>query len=199
MTKLIGLTGGIATGKSTVSTIIRQAGIPVIDADQVARQVQLPNTVGLTEIVNAFGQQVLLDNGELNRPALGKIVFNDQKARQKLNDIMQPLIRDEIWRQVAALKKQHLPAIILDAPLLFEQHYDEDCDQVIVVFTDREKQLQRLMARDHYSQDEALNRIKAQLSLADKEKKADILIDNNGDELQLQKQVASLINKLKNN
>lgn len=197
MTKLIGLTGGIATGKSTVSTIIRQAGIPVVDADQVARKVQLPNTVGLNQIVAAFGHQILLETGELNRPALAKIVFNNQKARQKLNDIMQPLIRDEIWRQVGVLKKQKLPAIVLDAPLLFEQHYDEDCDQVIVVFTDREKQLVRLMARDHCSQVAALAKIKAQMNLTAKKKRADILIDNNGDELQLQKQVAALVDQLR--
>lgn len=199
MTKLIGLTGGIATGKSTVSTFIRQSGIPVIDADQVARKVQQPQTIGLAKIATAFGRQVLLENGELNRPALAKIVFSDQVARKKLNDIMQPLIRDEIWRQVNKFKKQQLPAIILDAPLLFEQHYDGDCDQIVVVYTDREKQLQRLMARDHCSQEEALARIKAQMSLAVKKKRADILINNNGDEIQLKKQVVTLIDQLRNN
>lgn len=105
MTKIVGLTGGIATGKTTVSTILRQAGIPVIDADQVARQVQAPDSVGLTRIVKVFGPKVLLPTGELNRQALAKIVFNDKEALKKLNEILQPLIYDAIFAQVNTLKK----------------------------------------------------------------------------------------------
>lgn len=197
MTKIIGLTGGIATGKTTVSNILRQAGIPVIDADQVARRTQQPNSIGLTRIAKAFGPQVLLPTGELNRPALAKIVFNHPAARQKLNDLIQPLIRDEMFARVAALKKQKLPWIVLDVPLLFEQHYAEDCDLVVVVYTTPKVQLERLMARDHCSEQAARARIQAQMSLADKLKQADFAINNDGDQVALQKQVASLINQLK--
>ncbi|MBB1080090.1 dephospho-CoA kinase [Limosilactobacillus sp. STM2_1] len=198
MTKIIGLTGGIATGKTTVSTILRQAGIPVIDADQVARRVQMPASVGLARIVKTFGSRVLLPNGELNRPALARIVFNDQQARQKLNDILQPLIWDEIFARVTALKKQKIPVIVLDVPLLFEQHYDKECDQVIVVYTSPQIQLRRLMTRDHSSEKAAQARIAAQMSLSEKVMRADYVINNNSDQVALQKQVASLINQLKN-
>ena len=197
MTKIVGLTGGIATGKTTVSNILRQAGIPVIDADQVARQVQTPDSVGLTRIVKVFGPKVLLPTGELNRPALAKIVFNDKEALKKLNEILQPLIYDAIFVQADTLKKQGIPLVVLDVPLLFEQHYDEDCDYVVVVYTDPQKQLKRLMARDHCSKKEAQARIAAQMPLSEKEARADFKINNNGDQVALQKQVASLINQLK--
>ena len=179
MTKIVGLTGGIATGKTTVSNILRQAGIPVIDADQVARQVQKPDSVGLTRIVKVFGPKVLLPTGKLNRPALAKIVFNDKEA------------------QADTLKKQGVPLVVLDVPLLFEQHYDEDCDYVVVVYTDPHNQLKRLMARDHCSKEEAQVRIAAQMPLSEKEALADFKINNNGDQAALQKQVASLIKQLK--
>ncbi|MDY3300425.1 MAG: dephospho-CoA kinase [Limosilactobacillus reuteri] len=197
MTKIVGLTGGIATGKTTVSNILRQAGIPVIDADQVARQVQTPDSVGLTRIVKVFGPKVLLPTGELNRPALAKIVFNDKEALKKLNEILQPLIYDVIFAQADTLKKQEIPLVVLDAPLLFEQHYDEDCDYVVVVYTDPQTQLKRLMARGHCSKEEAQARIAAQMPLSEKEARADFKINNNGDQTALQKQVASLINQLK--
>lgn len=199
MTKIVGLTGGIATGKTTVSNILRQAGIPVIDADQVARQVQAPASVGLTRIVKLFGPKVLLPTGELNRPALATIVFNDKEALNKLNEILQPLIYDAIFSQANTLKKQGISLVVLDIPLLFEQHYDKDCDYVVVVYTDPQTQLKRLMARDNYSEEDAQARIDAQMPLSEKEAQADFKINNNGDQAMLQKQVASLINQLKAN
>ncbi|GGI63693.1 dephospho-CoA kinase [Limosilactobacillus caviae] len=197
MTKIIGLTGGIATGKTTVSNILRQAGIPVIDADEVARQVQTPDSVGLTRIVKVFGPKVLLPTGELNRPALAKIVFNNKEALKRLDDLLQPLIHDKIFARATALKKQGLPLVVLDVPLLFEQHYDEDCDYVVVVYTDQQTQLKRLMTRDHCSEQAARARIAAQFPLADKIEQADFKINNNGDQVELQKQIASLIKQLK--
>ena len=179
MTKVIGLTGGIATGKTTVSNLFRQAGIPVIDADLVARQVQTPDSIGLTRLVKAFGAQILLPTGQLNRAALGKIIFNSIQARQKLNEIMQPLIWDELWQQVTHFKRQNLPLVVIDVPLLFEQHYDEQCDYVVVVYTDKAIQLTRLMARDNSTKEEALARINAQLPLAKKAALADRVINNN--------------------
>lgn len=193
----MGLTGGIATGKTTVSNILRQSGIPVIDADQVARQVQLPNSPGLLQIAATFGSQVLLPTGELDRSALAKIVFNNEQARQKLNDIVQPLIREEIWQRVTVLKKQQIPWIVLDIPLLFEQHYDDDCDLIVVVYTDSQIQLKRLMLRDNCSEKAAQARIAAQMPLVDKIAKADIKINNDGSQQMLQKQVSTLISRLK--
>lgn len=197
MTKVIGLTGGIATGKTTVSNFFRQAGTPVIDADQVARKVQGPASQGLKQIVKTFGEQVLLPNGKLNRPALGEIVFSQPAARRKLDDLLQPLIREEIYSQLALLKEQKIPLIVLDIPLLFEQHYDKDCDLVVVVYTDAQTQLQRLMDRDNSSVASARARINAQMPLTDKVSLADIVINNDGDHLALQKQVGQLIKELK--
>lgn len=198
MTKVIGLTGGIATGKTTVSNLFRQAGIPVIDADLVARQVQTPDSIGLTRLVKAFGAQILLPTGQLNRAALGKIIFNSIQARQKLNEIMQPLIWDELWQQVTHFKRQNLPLVVIDVPLLFEQHYDEQCDYVVVVYTDKAIQLTRLMARDNSTKEEALARINAQLPLAKKAALADRVINNNVQEPELHQQVAQLISDLQN-
>lgn len=196
MTKVIGLTGGIATGKTTVSSLFRQAGIPVIDADLVARQVQAPDSIGLTRLTKAFGPQILLPTGQLNRAALGKIIFNSTQSRQKLNEIMQPLIWDELWQQVAHFKRQNLPLVVIDVPLLFEQHYNEQCDYVVVVYTDKATQLARLMARDNSTREEALARIDAQLPLAKKAALADRVINNNGQESELHQQVAQLISDL---
>lgn len=199
MTKVIGLTGGIATGKTTVSNMFRQAGIPVIDADQVAKRIQAPNTEALSRIAAAFGPQILLPTGELNRLALGKIVFNNPKARERLNEIMQPLICDEINRQVKVFKEARVPLIVLDVPLLFEEGYNEQCDLVIVVYTDLQTQLQRLMERNHYDRESAKARINSQMSLATKKSYADILINNAGNKEQLQKLVAALIGRLVDN
>ena len=116
---------------------------------------------------------------------------------KKLNEILQPLIYDAIFAQADTLKKQGIPLVVLDVPLLFEQHYDEDCDYVVVVYTDPQTQLKRLMARDHCSEEEAQARIAAQMPLSEKEARADFKINNNGDQVALQKQVASLINQLK--
>src|SRR5699024_67178 len=123
MTKLIGLTGGIATGKSTVSTLLRLSGYPVIDADQLVRQLQTAHSKGLGRLTAVFGSGILNADQTLNRQTLGSLGFSDQTKLAKLNMVMQPLIRDEIWRQVKNYQKQQIPYVILDAPLLFEENY----------------------------------------------------------------------------
>ena len=155
MTKLIGLTGGIATGKSTVSTLLRLSGYPVIDADQLVRQLQTAHSKGLERLTAVFGSGILNADQTLNRQALGSLVFSDQTKLAKLNMVMQPLIRDEIWRQVKNYQKQQIPYVILDAPLLFEENYADECDLVVVVATDHQIQVQRLLKRNGYSQAEA--------------------------------------------
>lgn len=199
MTKLIGLTGGIATGKSTVSTLLRLSGYPVIDADQVVRQLQAAHSKGLERLTAVFGSGILNADQTLNRQALGSLVFSDQTKLAKLNMIMQPLIREEIWRQVKNYQKQQIPYVILDAPLLFEEHYTDECDLVVVVATNHQIQVQRLMKRNGYSQTEAEQRIDSQMPLAKKKQLADIVIDNNGSKEELKRQVAGLIDQMHNN
>ena len=199
MTKLIGLTGGIATGKSTVSTLLRLSGYPVIDADQLVRQLQTAHSKGLERLTAVFGSGILNADQTLNRQALGSLVFSDQTKLAKLNMVMQPLIRDEIWRQVKNYQKQQIPYVILDAPLLFEENYADECDLVVVVATDHQIQVQRLMKRNGYSQAEAEQRIDSQMLLAEKKRLADIVIDNNGSKEELKRQVAGLIDQMHNN
>lgn len=196
MTQVVGLTGGIASGKSTVSRLLSQVGFPIIDADLVAHRLQQPGQPGFERLVEQFGRSLVAMDGSLDRQRLGQLVFNDQAARSQLNQVMQPLIRDAIMGQLASLKNAVVPTIILDAPLLFEQGYDEDCNLVVVVTVDKATQLARLMERDGLSQAAARARVAAQMPLNEKAARADIVIDNNGDYDHLRQQVARLVKRL---
>lgn len=197
MTKIIGLTGGIASGKSTVSALLRQAGIPVIDADQVARQVQRPGSVALDKLAAAFGPAIIAPDGSLNRQQLGQRVFDDPAARQELDRIVQPLIKDTIWQAVDNFRRQGVANVVLDVPLLFEAGYDTDCDLVVVVRVSPATELRRLMARNGYSRAAAQARIAAQLPLSVKVAKADVVIDNDGSREETRRQVAQLVEDLR--
>lgn len=190
---VVGLTGGIASGKSTVDQILIAAGLPVVDADQVARQVVEPGTVGLSQVVSHFGKDVLLPTGELNRRELGRRVFKDAAQRKALNKLLQPLIKAEIKSQVRSLIEAGHAVVVMDVPLLFEAGYVDDCDRVVVVNVKPDIQVQRLMARNGYSREEALERIKAQMPLAEKAARADYVIDNNGDQKALKTAVEAFL------
>lgn len=180
MSFILGLTGGISSGKSTVSDYIKHFNIPVIDADLVSREVVERGTEGLKEITHSFGQQILNEDGELNRQKLGHIIFSDQKKRKLLNHILHPRIRECIISQKEKLIKENKPLIVLDVPLLFEASYESEVDAVMVVYVDRNIQMQRLTERNNYSPKEAENRINAQMDLEKKKQLADIVIDNSG-------------------
>ena len=197
MTKVVGLTGGIASGKSTVSQMLSQVGLPIVDADQVAHRLQRPGQLGLTELVDQFGRGILTPDGHLNRGALGKMVFSDAGVRHQLNTIMQPLIRETIMDQLAAFKKQDIPFVILDAPLLFEQGYDQECDLIVVVTVSHDRQVHRLMSRNGYSKPVAEQRIAAQWPLAKKVRQADVVINNDGSLDELRRQVAKVVDYLR--
>ncbi|WP_283621265.1 dephospho-CoA kinase [Limosilactobacillus avium] len=196
MTKVVGLTGGIASGKSTVSQMLSQVGLPIVDADQVAHRLQQPGQLGLSELVGQFGREILTADGHLNRGALGKMAFSDAGVRHQLNAIMQPLIRETIMDQLAAFKKQDIPFVILDAPLLFEQGYDQECDLIVVVTVSHDCQVQRLMSRNGYTRAVAEQRIAAQWPLAKKSRQADVVINNDGSLDELRRQVAKLVDYL---
>ncbi|WP_349583286.1 dephospho-CoA kinase [Leuconostoc citreum] len=195
---IIGLTGSIATGKSTVSTMLRDAGMPIVDADVVAREVVEPGTHTLEAIKLAFGPGVI-ENGVLNRSQLGNIVFGNQSELQRLNAIMQPAIRSVMADKINFWRTQHVPVLILDIPLLFEREYDKNyhVDKIIVVSADPEVQLARLKSRDSLDERQAKNRMRTQMPIAEKVARADYVINNNGDKSQLKAQVENLIEKLK--
>lgn len=179
--RVIGLTGGIASGKTTVSNLFKISGVPVIDADLVARQVVEKGTDGLTALVNRFGERILNTDGTLNRTVLGKRMFSDEAIRSEVNDILQPLIRQEITSRMKEYKNQGKALIVLDIPLLFEMKYEDMCDDIIVIATSLETQVVRMRERNGYTQEQALQRIHAQMSLEDKVKNATIVWNNEGD------------------
>ncbi|XP_042477407.1 dephospho-CoA kinase [Macadamia integrifolia] len=178
--RMVGLTGGIASGKSTVSNLFKAKGIPIVDADLVARDVLKKDTGGWKRVVAAFGEDILQENGEVDRARLGQIVFADPDKRQLLNRLLAPFISYGIFWEVFKLWIKGSKVIVLDIPLLFEAKMDRWSKPIIVVWVDPETQLQRLMARDGISEQQARNRINAQMSLDQKKTKADIVIDNSG-------------------
>lgn len=178
MTYILGLTGGIASGKSTVSAYLAQNGALIIDADLIARQVVAKKSSGLKQIVAKFGKEILTTSGELDRKKLGKLVFSNKELLKALTDITGPLIRAEILREIEAAKKAQVKLVVLDIPLLFETGYQTLCDKVMVVTVPSEVQLERVMKRDNLSAAEARKRIANQLPTSKRNELADVLIDN---------------------
>lgn len=195
--KLIGLTGGIASGKSTVSSILMNKGHKVIDADIISREVVEAGKPANKEIAQYFGEKVLNDDGSLDREALGNLVFSDEKLLQILNDITHPYIFKEIEEKIYRSCINHR-IVFVDIPLLFER-YDEFTkqgiifDEIWLVYVDRDTQLKRLMSRNGLNQQQATDRIKTQIPLDEKKEKATRVIDNNGDLTQLNRNVEELL------
>ena len=176
----IGLTGGIASGKSTVLTYFKDKGIPYIDADIVAREVVEPGTEGLEAIVDAFGSNVLHDDGTLNREALGAIVFHNEEKRQLLNGCLKTHIRNRIMELTGHYELNRTAVLIYDIPLLIEGEWYTMMDEVWLVYVNESIQIERLMSRNRFSKEDALARIKSQMRLDDKRSFADVIIDNSG-------------------
>lgn len=186
MTKILGLTGGIAMGKSTISNFLRDKGIPIVDADETAHAVLEFKAVKV-QLVKAFGPPILNEQKQVNRKQLGKIVFVESKKLGELNQIVQPVIRQEIIRQLKSFTTESV--VVLDAPVLFEQGYETLVDCIMVVSTTPAEQLRRLMERDHLTREDAQKRIDAQMPIEIKQKKADVTIDSSGSIEATQKQV----------
>ncbi|MEK4084805.1 dephospho-CoA kinase [Psychrobacillus sp. FSL K6-1415] len=177
---IIGLTGSIASGKSTVANMLKEMGFPIIDADLVARIVVEKGTATLEMIKETFGSGVIQEDGSLNREELGEIIFTTPSKRKLLNDIIHPAIRAEMLAQKGHLVQQGHPVIIMDIPLLFESRLQSFVDKILVVTVTEQTQLERLMSRNRFTQEEAKLRIQSQLPLSVKEKGADAVIYNNG-------------------
>jgi len=192
---VVGLTGGIASGKSTVSHLLGMHNIPIVDADVLARRVVLPGTSAHAAIVAAFGPDVLLPNGALDRPKLGAIVFNDESMRKKLNGIVHPAVnRAMVWEVIKCWLKGEKMCVV-DVPLLIETGSWKMVGKVVVVYLSKELQLQRLMKRDNSTLTAALSQLNSQLPLASKLDYADHVIDNSGSLHDLEMQVNTLVQR----
>lgn len=177
---IIGLTGSIASGKSTVSEMLKNSGYPIIDADLVARQVVEPGSDTLEQIEQAFGPEVIRVDGTMDRPKVGEIIFNDPAKRKVLNDIIHPAIRQEMLRQRHEYMTEGYKTIIMDIPLLFESRLQHLVDKILVVSVTEENQFRRLVERNGFTEKEARARISSQLPMSVKEDGADAVIYNNG-------------------
>ena len=178
--QIIGLTGGIASGKSSIAKMLRIKGIPVVDADELAREAVAPGSSGLIAIVDAFGPDVLLDNGQLDRAQLGTRVFSDATARKTLNAIVHPQVAGLAAEKASVFAAKGYPWMVYEVPLLFENGLDAAMFATLLIAVPEEEQERRLMARDHLSLEDARKRIQAQMPLTEKIKKATYVLDNSG-------------------
>lgn len=179
-TVVIGITGGIASGKSTISNIIRSLGFVVVDADIAAREVVMPGEPAYQKIIETFGEEILLENKEINRAKLGSIIFHNEEKRLILNSIVHPAVRQKMLADKDAAIERGEKTVFMDIPLLFESKLTYMVDRTILVYVDENTQLKRLIERNQLSKEEALARIQSQMPLSEKKALADAVIDNNG-------------------
>lgn len=195
---IVGLTGGYASGKSTVAGMFADMGAVVIDADILARKVVEPGKPAWSEIVAHFGNEILLEDKEINRKALAEIVFRNKKEREKLNAIVHPRVLEEEIKAIGEIRTKAPDAIvILSVPLLIESGHYKHCDKIVVVTVDDETHIKRLMERDGFTREEAIMRISAQMHLSEKVKYADFVIDNSGSMEETERQAKEVFDKLK--
>lgn len=178
--KVLGLTGGIACGKSTISLTLRELGAVIVDGDVLSRELTAEGGLALPAIREAFGDGVFQPDGTLHRRALGAVVFAEDAARDRLDQIMQPLLRQLILRDIAAARDSGARVCVLDMPLLYEKGLDVLCDRVWCATLPRETQIGRLMARDGFTREEAEARLRSQLPTEEKAARADVVIDTSG-------------------
>jgi dephospho-CoA kinase len=195
--KVFGLTGGIGSGKSTVAQLLRERGVPVVDADELAREAVAPGSAGLAEVLAAFGPELLGSDGALDRKRLGAVVFADETARKRLNSITHPLVRRLSQERFAALDAQGQALAAYDVPLLFEVGLDAVLKPVVLVAATEATQVARVTARDGSTEADARARIAAQLPLAEKRQRADHVLENDGTRAELAAQLDALLPKLR--
>lgn len=194
---IIGLTGGIASGKSTVSSMLKQKGFTVIDADIAARAVVEPGEPALLEIVRVFGEAVLTDEKKLDRAKMAAIVFHDEAKRQLLNSIVHPAVRSWMLERKKQAIQSGKNTIVFDIPLLFESKLEWMADRTLLVYVEPRQQLIRLKNRNHLSDKEACARIQSQMPIDQKKQLADDVIDNSGTMKETNEQLESWIARLR--
>ena len=192
MPKVIGLTGGIATGKSTVSKLLSEYGFKIVDADIASRKAVEKGSTALEQIKETFGDEAITSDGEMNRQYIGELIFNHPEKRLELNEIIHPIVRT-----IMEQEKQHYVQqgydVIMDIPLLFENDLQDTVDEVWVVYTSESIQIERLMERNDLSQEDAKARVYSQISIDKKSRMADHVIDNLGDKLELKQNLQQLL------
>lgn len=196
---VIGLTGGISSGKSTVEGILSKLGAYIIDTDRIAREVVQPQKTAWREIVQCFGERVLALDGTIDRKALGEIVFKDSNFRQRLEEITHPRILECVRQEMAEAEQKGIRILVLDVPLLIEAGWRHMADEVWVVYVDSATQRSRLMKRDGIPCEQAQQRIRAQMNLEDKVRHGDVVIDNSGNLAQTTEQVVTAWRRINNN
>lgn len=192
---IIGLTGSIASGKSTVAKMLKDYGLPIVDADVVARLVVEPGTPTLQKIVEVFGEDALLEDGAMNRQKIGSIIFHDEEKRKELNSIIHPAIRQEMLRQRDEYIENGEKTVIMDIPLLFESKLQHFVEKILVVYVSEETQLERLILRNQLTEEDAKARIASQLPFSEKIHGADAVINNNGTIEETAQQLEAILRK----
>ena len=191
---ILGLTGGIGTGKSTVANMLKGKGIPVVDTDLISREViEYPEII--EKIKLEISNEVFDFNNKLDRKKMSEIVFKNQEKLKKLNEIMHPEILKKMWLEVEKLKKNH-KIIVLDIPLLFEINMEKEVDKILLIYASKEIQLKRIMERDCRSREEAIKIINSQIPLYKKREKSDYIIQNNDSLENLEKKLEKILEKL---
>lgn len=191
--KIIGITGGIATGKSTAVAWLYENGFQIVDADKISKALTKKGEKGYTKIVEVFGKEYLYKNGALNRKKLGELIFEDKGKREELNQILHPMIRKELLKKIEKLMENQ-QVVFVDIPLLFEarEYLKKDgivFDEVWLIYTDLDNQIDRLIKRDSTNRMSAISRIRAQMDIEKKRKLADVIIYNNGSIAELYEQL----------
>lgn len=191
-----GLTGGLGTGKSTVSQFLRKQGVPVVDADRIAREVVEKGSTGLSQLTQAFGPGILNQSGELDRQKMASLVFSEPKKLELLESIIHPLVQQEVRSQRQWLSDQHYSWAVYDVPLLFEKNLKSQFDGIILVTCDEDQQWARIRVRNAWNDEEIRKRLQAQVPLKEKIRQSDHVIENNGSLEDLEKKVAALVQLL---
>jgi dephospho-CoA kinase len=195
---LVGLTGGIASGKSLVAGVFKDLGAHLVDADRIVHELLEPGSEAAREVLDCFGEEILLPDGRIDRRKLGEIVFNDAAKRARLNQCLHPKVFESYQAQVRQVGNRSPQAIIvLDAALLIETGYHRGMDRVVVVYAEPEQQLERLISRNGFTREEALARVQSQMPLAEKRDFADYVIDNTGTRERTQQQAREVYSRLK--
>jgi dephospho-CoA kinase len=194
---IIGLTGGIASGKSTVLRILEAEGVPVICLDELARAVVRRGAPALDDIRKTFGEEFIGRDGELDRDLMARVIFRDPEKRRVLESIIHPRILQEVASIVRSLAENGHRMVVEDVPLLYEIGFEQWCDVVVVVYVPQDVQETRLIDRDRMARDHARARIQAQMPIEDKKKRADYVIDNSGDPESTRRQVLEILERIR--
>lgn len=192
---IIGLTGGIASGKSTVAAMLKEYGLPIVDADVVARQVVEVGEETYDKLVSVFGEEILQEDKSLDRVKLGKLIFEKKEKRETLNSIMHPSIRNRMKEETREYQEKGHRTVVMDIPLLFESKLTHLVEKTLLVYVEEDVQLERLMKRNSLSKEDAMARITSQMPLREKVDLADEVIQNNGSLEETKEQLHAILKK----